>query len=123
VKHRTLALRSAAALAVAGSLGLSACSGAGNAATNSEEPAATVMVTDMAFKETEVTVQVGDTVEWVFDDGGMPHDVAGEGEVAGELQSELLTEGTYRYTFEEPGRFTYHCTPHPWMVGAVVVEE
>jgi plastocyanin len=122
MKHPTLALRSAAVLVLAGSLGLTGCSDAGGAAADSDEPAAVVTVSDMSYSEAEVTVSVGDTVEWVFDDGGIPHDVAGEGELEGRLQSELMTEGTYRYTFEEAGTFTYHCTPHPMMVGTVVVE-
>ncbi len=121
--HKSLVLPSTAVLALVSSLGLTGCSDpAGNAAPSTEKPAATVIVTDMAFQQTEVTVQAGDTVEWVFDDGNMPHDVAGEGEVQGELQSPLLTEDTFRYTFEEPGTYTYHCTPHPWMVGKVIVE-
>jgi plastocyanin len=123
MQHSPLVLRSAFVLALTGSLALAGCSGTGDSATASAEPAAKVTVSDMAFQQPEVTVQAGDTVEWVFDDGDIPHDVAGEGEVKGELQSELITEGTYRYTFEEPGTFTYHCTPHPWMVGKVIVEE
>ena len=123
MKHNTLVLRSAAVLVVAGSFGLTACSNSpGNAATMAAEPAATVTVTDMDYQQKEVTIQAGETVEWVFDDGNMPHDVAGEGEAKGELQSPLLTEDTWSYTFEEPGTYTYHCTPHPWMVGKVIVE-
>ncbi len=122
MKHHNLLVRSAAVLTLTGSLALTACSGAEKAANASAEPAATVTVADMSFKQTEVTVKAGETVEWVFDDGNMPHDVAGEGEVKGELQSPLITEDTFRYTFEEPGTYTYHCTPHPWMVGKVIVE-
>ena len=40
----------------------------------------------------------------------------------GKLKSELLTEGTFSYTFDDAGTFTYHCTPHPMMVGTVIVE-
>ncbi|MFD3444256.1 plastocyanin/azurin family copper-binding protein [Microbacteriaceae bacterium 4G12] len=123
MKHNALVLRYTAVLTVVGSLGLAGCSNsAGNATTMSAEPAATVIVTDMDYQQTEVTIQAGETVEWVFDDGNMPHDVAGEGELKGELQSPLLTEDTFSYTFEEPGTYTYHCTPHPWMVGTVIVE-
>jgi plastocyanin len=122
MKHNRLVLGSAAVLVLMGSLGLTGCSGTGKAATVPGEPVATVTVTNMSYSEAEVEVQVGDTVEWVFDDGDIPHDVAGEGELKGDLQSELMTQGTYTYTFEEPGTYTYHCTPHPWMVGKVVVE-
>lgn len=114
--------RIASISALAGVLFLTGCSGAPDAAA-SDEPAATITVSDMSYSEAEVTVHVGDTVEWVFDDGGIPHDVAGEGALEGELQSDLLTEGSYSYTFDEAGTYTYHCTPHPMMIGTIVVEE
>ncbi|WP_114423410.1 cupredoxin domain-containing protein [Nocardioides houyundeii] len=104
---------------------LNACGGDSDASDGSAEPsgpAAVVDVTGMAYTPAEVTIEVGETVEWHFDDGGIPHDVAGDGALAGQLQSDLLTEGTYSYTFKEAGTFTYHCTPHPQMVGTVVVE-
>ena len=69
-----------------------------------------------------VTIEKGQTVQWRFDDNGLPHDVAGDGPLDGVLQSELLTEGTYEFTFDEAGTFTYHCTPHASMVGTVIVQ-
>jgi plastocyanin len=98
--------------------GLSACSGA-----SAEEPAVVIEVKNMAYSPDTVTIDKGQTVEWRFDDGGLPHDVAGEGSLEGVMKSELLTEGTYSFTFEESGTFTYHCTPHPMMVGTVIVRE
>jgi len=32
-----------------------------------------------------------------------------------------LKSGTFSYTFDEPGTFSYHCTPHPDMTGSVTV--
>ncbi len=29
--------------------------------------------------------------------------------------------GSYRFTFTEPGTFTYHTQPHPWMKGKIIV--
>lgn len=106
----------ALAVAIAGTF-LAGCAAA------AAEPAIVVTVKDMTFSPAEITIQPGDTVEWVFDDGGMPHDVAGTGELEGILQSELLTEGTYSYTFDTAGTFDYTCTPHPMMLGTVIVEE
>jgi len=38
--------------------------------------------------------------------------------------SELLDEGaSYSTTFHEEGTFAYHCHPHPYMTGAVVVSD
>ena len=93
------------------------------AATSADDHYVTITVTDMSYEPAEVTIHPGDTVEWVFDDGGIPHDVSGEGDLEGVLQSELLSTGSYTYTFDEAGTFTYHCTPHPMMVGTVVVED
>ena len=121
MRSRGRAVRRAVATGSALVLALSACSGAAGTEDASDEPAATVTVTDMSFSPAEVTIEAGETVRWVFDDGGLPHDVSGQDELDGVLQSELLTEGTYEFTFDEPGTYTYDCTPHPMMVGTVVV--
>jgi plastocyanin len=80
-------------------LGLTACS----SDSGSDAPAATVRVENMSYSPASVTIKKGETVET--------------------FKSELLTEGSYSYTFEEAGTFDYHCTPHPMMLGTVVVEE
>ena len=123
MNHRIRAAKTAAALAVLSALALTGCSGTdGAAAAGDTEPDVTITVTDMSYEPAEVKIHPGDTVEWVFDDGGIPHDVSGEGDLEGVLQSELLSTGSYTYTFDEAGTFSYHCTPHPMMVGTVVVE-
>lgn len=93
----------------------------GCSSTEADEPAFVIEVTNMSYSPAEVTIEKGQTVRWNFDDSGLPHDVAGDGVLEGELKSELLTEGTYEYTFDEAGTFTYHCTPHPAMVGTIIV--
>ncbi|QNG17849.1 copper-binding protein [Rhodococcus triatomae] len=98
---------------------VSACSGAD---ASSAEPAVVVEVKNMAYSPATVTIEKGQTVQWQFDDSGLPHDVVGDGALGETLRSELLTEGTYSYTFEEAGTFSYHCTPHPAMVGTVIVQ-
>jgi plastocyanin len=30
--------------------------------------------------------------------------------------------GSWSYTFTTPGTYTYHCSPHPFMKGTVVVK-
>ncbi|HEV8405576.1 MAG TPA: plastocyanin/azurin family copper-binding protein [Nitrososphaera sp.] len=32
-------------------------------------------------------------------------------------------DGNWSFTFTKAGEFTYHCEPHPWMKGKVVVVE
>ncbi len=106
------------AAALIATAGLTAC-GSSDAAT---EPAVVIDVANMSYTPASVTIEKGQTVQWRFDDHGLPHDVAGDGPLDGVLQSELLTEGTYEYTFDETGTFTYHCTPHSSMVGTVIVQ-
>lgn len=96
---------------------LTGCSSSG-----SDEPAVVIEVSNMSYSPASVTIEKGQTVQWHFDDSGLPHDVAGDGPLEGDLKSELLTEGTYEYTFDEAGTFTYHCTPHPAMVGTIIVQ-
>ncbi|MFI6313151.1 plastocyanin/azurin family copper-binding protein [Nocardia fusca] len=79
----------------------------------------TVSVANMSYSPASVTIEKGQTVEWSFDDNGLPHDVVADD---GAFESELLTEGSFTHTFTEAGTFTYHCTPHPMMIGTVVVE-
>ncbi|MET0199064.1 MULTISPECIES: plastocyanin/azurin family copper-binding protein [Nocardiaceae] len=104
-------------LALAALFGFTACS----SDSGSDEPAATVRVENMSYSPASVTIKKGETVEWVFDDNGLPHDVVESSNET--FKSELLTEGSYTYTFEEAGTFDYHCTPHPMMLGTVVVED
>lgn len=81
-----------------------------------------VTISGMAYSPASITVSVGDTVTWVFDDNGMAHDVSGLGDAKGKLRSPLKKSGTYTYTFTEPGTYDYTCTPHPEMRGTVVVQ-
>ena len=81
----------------------------------SESP--TVTISDMQFTPSHVTIETGDTVTWVWDDGDMPHDVSGDG-----FRSEVQTDGTFSHTFDEPGDFPYVCNLHSGMKGTVTVE-
>ncbi len=68
-----------------------------------------------------IKIKKGDTVLWTQQDGA-PHNVVSD--TGNELSSALLSPGqTYSHTFTNVGTFPYHCGPHPWMKGTVVVEE
>jgi plastocyanin len=94
---------------------LAACADSGGGVTAPDGPA--VFLRDLAFDPVELTIQSGETVTWVWDDGGTSHDVVGEG-----FRSELITGGTFSHTFEDPGTYPYICSIHPNMVGTVIVE-
>ncbi|MCD2103695.1 cupredoxin family copper-binding protein [Rhodococcus erythropolis] len=106
-------------------LGLVGCSSSTDTTPSAAETTASgpvVTISGMAYSPASITVSVGDTVTWVFDDNGMAHDVSGLGDAKGKLRSPLKKSGTYTYTFTEPGTYDYTCTPHPEMRGTVVVQ-
>ncbi|MGV9822929.1 plastocyanin/azurin family copper-binding protein [Nocardia xishanensis] len=96
-------------------LGSSAC----GMASDGEPPAVTIRVQNMSYSPASVTIRKGQTVEWIFDDNGLPHDVVDDKSA---FKSELLATGRYTRIFTDVGTFGYHCTPHPMMRGTVVVE-
>jgi len=41
-----------------------------------------------------------------------------------EFYSNLIAPGgNYTHTFQSPGIFPYHCDPHPWMTGRIIVRQ
>lgn len=79
-------------------------------------PAATITLKNISFNPKDVSVKVGDTVEWKWDDGAVAHNVQGP-----DFKSSVLTKGTYRHTFTAAGQVRFECTLHPGMTGTVTV--
>ncbi|MGH7543847.1 MAG: cupredoxin domain-containing protein [Gemmatimonadota bacterium] len=79
-----------------------------------------VTLRDFAFRPAEIRVQQGQTVHWANEDP-TPHTVTADD---GEFDSGLLENGEgFSRRFDEPGRYPFHCTPHPFMKGVVIVAE
>lgn len=57
-------------LAACAALSLTACSS--DAGASSDEPAVVIEVKNMAYTPASVTIEKGQTVEWKFDDSGLP---------------------------------------------------
>jgi PKD repeat protein len=71
----------------------------------------------------EVTVQVGDTVEWQFDRATMGHDVTSRSSNWNISEYRNPNGEPVRHTFTEPGTYEYWCSIHgQTMSGTVVVE-
>jgi plastocyanin len=92
-----------------------------SAGVNEQPSGPVVEVAGMAFSPARLTVRVGETVTWNFDDRGVTHDVAGIGEAKGVLRSPLMQTGSFTYNFTEPGTYEYTCSLHPDMRGTIVV--
>lgn len=90
----------------------------GNAAAG-RPAAATVRIAQLAFQTATVRIAVGQSVRWVNDDE-VTHTVTF---VDGGASSRELARGRgFTRTFDRPGTYEYHCTPHPFMRGVVVVQ-
>jgi len=73
-----------------------------------------------SFSPNPVEVKVGETVTWRNDDSGR-HTVTSKD---GVFNSELMGRGqSFSFTFDKAGEYLYSCSPHPNMVGTVVVTE
>jgi amicyanin len=81
--------------------------------------AAEVEMTALKFARETVTISAGQAVRWTNRDP-VEHSVTFDGAVQG--SPIIPRNGSYVHRFEQPGTYTYHCTPHPFMKGVVVVK-
>lgn len=80
--------------------------------------AAEVRMLSLKFRGDTVTIAAGAAVRWTNGDP-IEHTVTFD---AGEPGSPLIPpNGSYVHRFDKPGVYAYHCTPHPFMRGVVVV--
>lgn len=80
---------------------------------------AVVRIANLAFDGKVIRVHAGATVRWVNQDQ-LQHSVTADN---GGFDSGLIDPGhAYERVFERPGDYAYHCTPHPFMTGHVIVE-
>ncbi len=82
-------------------------------------PTTAVDMQAMAFAPTRIEVNAGATVEWTNRDQ-LEHTITAND---GSWDSGPIAAGaTWRHTFSQPGTYAFHCTPHPFMTGVVVVK-
>jgi plastocyanin len=73
-----------------------------------------------SFSPNPVEVEVDETVTWINDDSGR-HTVTSKD---GVFDSGVMGKGqSFSFTFDKVGQYPYFCSPHPGMVGTVVVTE
>lgn len=105
-------------IVVAASFSLVACGGdPPSGLQNSDGSIATVSVRDNFFDANVVTVNVGESVRWVWE-GDAPHNITFD---VGGNASVTQTSGDYEQTFMSEGTFRYHCTVHGAAVMAGLV--
>jgi len=80
--------------------------------------AATVPIQGFHFASDTTTIAAGQAVRWTNSDP-VAHTVTFD--TVGPSGT-IPANGVYFARFDQPGTYTYHCTPHPYMRGVVVVK-
>jgi plastocyanin len=79
----------------------------------------TIVVYNMAFATSTLTIPKGTTVTWQNSDG-VPHTATSD---SGAWDSgNIPPGGSKSVTFNTVGAFPYHCTVHPMMTATIVVQ-
>jgi amicyanin len=79
-----------------------------------------INIADFKYAPETITIPVGTKVIWTNKDSSA-HTVTSD-ESGGPLKSPLFDQGkTFEYTFDKAGTYAYHCEPHPFMKGKIVV--
>lgn len=77
-----------------------------------------VVIRNVTYHPTRLSVPAGREVVWVFDDNGLAHTVTADD---GSFTSDRRTSGEFKRAFAAPGEVAYHCEVHARMKGTVVV--
>jgi quinohemoprotein ethanol dehydrogenase len=78
---------------------------------------------EFAYFPARTRVKAGTTVTFI-NMGDIPHTATATAADAGKWDTGALAHGESKdVTFTEPGIHYYICAPHPWMYGAVIVEQ
>ncbi len=90
--------------------------------TSKAVEANTVTIQNYAFDAPVIKVKVGTAVTWTNKDG-VRHNISPDSGTKLPEGKLIAKDETYSYTFDKAGTFKYHCTPHPYMKGTVVVTQ
>ena len=125
----------AVAAAAAALLGLGACGGGGrdknDSVKNTEQGSgvgvstifsdeAAVRIHNFEFKPRDIRVAAGTKVTWTNEDTNI-HDVKDTSPLATPASPEMSKGDTFSITYAQPGKYSYICAIHPYMVGSVEV--
>ena len=106
-----------------GSIRSSAAGAQSRQASRSRKQVKTVVIKDMAYQPSTITVKAGQTVEWKNEDI-VPHTATAEAaKGAPGFDSGTIAPGaSWRFVPKTKGSFDYLCTFHPNMKAKLVVE-
>ena len=76
----------------------------------------------------KITLTIDNRVLWMNDDA-TPHTVTPDHRTSDSYSGDFGSHGvvmpgdSYEFIFTEPQEVYYHCEPHPWMTGSLIVEK
>jgi len=81
-----------------------------------------VAINDFAFAPDSILIPVGATVTWVNCEPAIiePHTTTSDS--PGWASPQFAAGERFSRRFESGGVFSYHCEPHPFMIGKIVVQ-
>ena len=89
-------------------------------AVSTAGPHLNVDISDYAYHKAAITVAAGTTITFTNHDDD-PHTVTADDK---SFDSKGLGNGdTWTHKFTKPGKYTYHCSAHPFMKGTIIVTE
>jgi plastocyanin len=87
-------------------------------ATATGDDVVVVRMHNLRYAADTLVIAPGTVVEWRNEDP-LPHTATADN--GGWDSGEVAPGAAWRRRFDEPGRFPYHCTPHPFMRGVIIV--
>jgi plastocyanin len=90
----------------------------GGAGAHTAGDSHTVILKNIRFHPSTLSIRRGESVKWVWEDGETEHNVTFKG-----MHSRTQAHGSYTIRFEKLGTFSYDCTIHvaEGMKGKIVV--
>lgn len=82
---------------------------------------ATITVTNNNFSPGSVTIRTGSVVTWTWNSGNIAHNVNFGGAAGAPTNIPNTSSGSVDRTFDQAGVFSYRCTLHAGMTGAITV--
>jgi plastocyanin len=128
-KNTKLVIVIAAAIVVIGaivtvaSMGTKSSNSMGNMSSSSSAVASnSVAIENYMFSPAMIKVKVGTKVTWTNKDP-VNHTITADTNSTDAPNSMDVAQGkSYSFTFAKAGTYAYHCFPHPYMHGTVIVE-
>ena len=106
-----------------GSMDMSKMSGASESSNSSAVSTNTVSIKNYIFTPATIKVKVGTMVTWTNTDA-VSHNIVADKLSSDAPNTKLFAKGeSVSFTFNKAGTYAYHCFPHPYMHGTVVVTE